>query len=88
MIPGASPVPPVCVDNRSLLLSEESQIYNIRKLKELPYCLAKCGRNEELKHLLLDYDWVKACTSAISCADLISDFDLVVPVVSFGKLVM
>ncbi len=69
------------------MLNEESQLYNIRKLKELPYCLANCSRYADLENLLLTYEYIKACIHATSCADLITDINRVVPVVPLGRLV-
>lgn len=76
---------PQSIDNQPLLLNEESQLYNIRKLTELPYCLARCKREKELKELLTDYDWLKASILTTSCADVISTFLPVLPVVPLGR---
>jgi len=81
----AVPPKPQSIDNQPLLLNEESQLYNIRKLTELPYCLARCKREKELKELLTDYDWLKASILTTSCADVISTFLPVLPVVPLGR---
>ena len=82
-----SPVPPPSIDNQPLFLNEESQLYNIRKLVELPYSLARCGRHEELKKLLTNFNWLKACIWTTSCTDIVSNFVPILPVVPVGRSV-
>ena len=83
----SSAVPPKLqsIDNQPLLLNKETQLYNIRKLTELPYCLAGSKRDKELKELLTNYDWLKASILTTSCADVISTFLPVLPVVPLGR---
>ena len=68
-----------------LMLNEEKQILNVRKLTELPYCLVKCQRMDELKQLLTDYSWLKACIRTMPCADIINWFSDVIPVVPLER---
>ena len=69
------------------MLNEEKQLWNIRKLTELPYCLARCQRTGELKQLLTDYSWLKACVRTMPCADIINWFSDVIPVVPLGRYI-
>lgn len=69
------------IDHQPLVLNEEQALYNIRKLTELPHCLANSGRNEALKELLTDYQWLKACILSLPCKDIIHDFTPVIPTV-------
>ena len=68
-----------------LMLNEEKQLWNVRKLTELPYCLARCQRTDELKQLLTDYSWLKACIRTMPCADIVNWFSDVIPVVPLGR---
>lgn len=70
------------------MLNEEKQLWNIRKLTELPYCLARCQRTGELKQLLTDYSWLKACVRTMPCADIINWFSDVIPVVPLGRYII
>ena len=74
-----------CIDNQPLLLDEDSPLYNVRKVTELPHCLAGCKRDEELRELLTDYDWLKASILTTSCEDVISTFHPVLPIVPLGR---
>ncbi len=67
------------------MLNEEKQLWNVRKLTELPHCLARCQRTDELKQLLTDYSWLKACVRTMPCADIINWFSDVIPVVPLGR---
>ena len=69
------------IDHQPLVLNEKQALYNIRKLTELPHCLANSGRNEALKELLTDYQWLKACILSLPCKDIIHDFTPVIPTV-------
>lgn len=80
-----SPQPISVVSKQGFPLNEEKMVWNVRKLTELPYCLAKCGRTEELKELLTDHTWLSACVSTMPCADIINWFSHVIPVVPLGR---
>ena len=67
------------------MLNEEKQLWNVRKLTERPHCLARCQRTGELKQLLTDYSWLKACVRTVPCADIINWFSDVIPVVPLGR---
>ena len=65
---------------------EDSQLlYNVRKLVQLPHCLFGAGRVEELKRLLTDYEWLKASVQTMPCADVVSLFTPIIPVVPLGR---
>ena len=82
----STPLPKVHhIDNQPLLLDEDSQLYNARKVTELPHCLAGCKRDEELRELLTDYNWLKASILTTSCEDVISTFHPVLPIVPLGR---
>ena len=74
-------------DNQPLLLNTDPVKFNIRKLTELPYALAKCGQNahQTLIELLLDYQWLKACALSLPCRDILHDFTPVIPPVPIGR---
>lgn len=76
------------VAKQPLILNEEKKIWNVRKLTELPYCLARCGRTDKLKHLLTDYKWLNACLQSMPCPDIINWFSDVIPVVPLGRYVL
>ena len=73
------------IADQPILLNKEEPLYNTRKLVELPFCLAACGKQDELRELLINFDWLKACVNATSCADVVSDFIHVLPVVPLGR---
>ena len=75
-------------DQPLILNEEEEPLYNVRKLVELPFCLAACGKHNELRDLLVDFNWLKACVNTTSCADIVSDFLPVLPVVPLGRYVL
>lgn len=51
--------------------------YNYRKLNQLPYHLAKAGRNEDLYgEVLFNYDWLITKLKACSASHLIADYGL------------
>ena len=68
-----------------VMLNEEEKLWNIRKLTELPYCLARCGKMDKLKQLLTNYEWLNACIHTMPCADIINWFSDVIPVVPLGR---
>ena len=45
----------------------------------LPYHLVEAGRDGELRHLLLDFDWLQAKLEALEAISLIADYDLLAP---------
>lgn len=69
------------------MLNSEQQMYNVRKLVELPNSLARCGRLDELQSLLTDYNWLKASVHTMSCADLIEYYSTILPVVPLARYV-
>ncbi len=71
--------------SQPLFLNEERQIYNTRKLSELPFCLARSGRLRELQDLLTDYHWLKGKIATSSCADVVEEFSAVLPVVPLNR---
>lgn len=76
---------PVMISQQPLMLNSEQQLYNVRKLVELPNSLAKCGRLEELRNFLMDYNWLKASVHIMSCAELIECFSTILPIVPLGR---
>ena len=75
------------MENQPLLLNADPVKFNIRKLTELPYALAKCGQNayQTLTELLLDYQWLKTCVLSLPCRDILHDFTPVIPPVPIGR---
>lgn len=71
--------------SQPLLLCTEKELYNVRKLMELPLCLERCGRRQELEGLLTDYSWIKGKILTSSCADLVKEFSAVLPVVPLQR---
>lgn len=71
--------------HQPLFLCAEKELYNTRKLMELPLCLSRSGRREELCALLTDYSWIKGRICTSSCADLVEDFSAIVPVVPLQR---
>ena len=52
--------------------------YNLRKLNNLPYQLAKAGRLDELKsEVYFNYDWISTKLAACSIQNVIADYNLV-----------
>ena len=76
---------PLVNAKQPILLNEEKNLWTVRKLTELPYCLARCGRIDELKELLTNYSWLDACVRTMPCADIINWFSDVIPVVPLGR---
>lgn len=81
----SSPAKHCIVNPQPLLLSPEKGLYNARKLSELPHCLARSGRRQELQELLTEYDWIKGKILTSSCADLVEDFASVLPVIPLQR---
>ncbi len=75
------------VSSQPLFLDTEKNIYNVRKLSELPFCLAKSGRRSELHNLLTNYHWLKGRIYTSSCAEVVEDFAAVLPVVPIQRCV-
>lgn len=71
--------------SQPLFLDVEKGRYNVRKLTELPFCLAKSGRKQELQNLLTDYSWLKAKIHTSSCSDVVEEFSAVLPVVPLQR---
>ena len=63
----------------------DSSFLNYRKLMELPHALAMSGRLDELQVLLCDLTWQQAVIDGFTVADLVSDFNYIVPLISKNK---
>ena len=64
------------------MLKKDDPIYNHRKLSELPYCLAKLDKLQELQEVVCDWDWMICKIAATTCEDYVADFAPLVPTVS------
>jgi hypothetical protein len=72
------------VAHQPLVFGDETNIlFNLRKLSELPWHLAKAGRFEELKtQILTDLNWLQTKLQATSLSAVMADFEYIVPIVS------
>lgn len=71
--------------SQPLFLNEKKQLYNVRKLLELPFCLVRCGQKQELQDLLTDYSWLKGRICTSSCAAAVEDFAAILPIVPLQR---
>lgn len=74
------------IDPQPLVLNPESQLYNIRKLIELPHSLARALQGDKLKGLLTDYQWLCAGNVTNTIEDTMKAFTTMAPKVPIGRL--
>ena len=68
-----------------VILNEDHGLYNVRKLSLLPHFLTQAGWGYELQRLLMDYEWLRASASSVSCLDLVAEFAAVLPLVPIAR---
>ena len=73
---------PCCVINNQPLIFNKEDLYNHRKLSELPYSLAKLGNLKELQEVVCEWEWMMSKIAAMTCEDYVADFAPLVPTVS------
>ena len=73
--------------SQPLVFDDDKKRFNLRKLSELPYHLVNAKRLKEVREdVLTDFEWLLAKIGATSPAELIADFDAVVPAVPQSRL--
>jgi WD40 repeat protein len=73
------------LNSQPLQLSTFCQLYNCRKLTELPHALFNAGRKETICKILSSFRWLKAYNEMGIVDELIDCISLMIPFVHVGK---